>query len=73
MRVNVFKIADDTLVIALPTKSLVIDKKGYMTCEDYGKEGESRTTKTDLKNANAYDFVKMITNDLANYGNTGND
>lgn len=64
MRINVFTLADD-LCIALPTKSLVIDKKGYMKCEDYSKEGgETRTTVNDLRNINAYDFVNMIKNDL---------
>lgn len=63
MRINVFTLADD-LCIALPTKSLVIDKKGYMKVEDYDKEGESKTTVHNLQNCTAADFINMIRNDL---------
>lgn len=66
MRINVHKIADGVM-LALPTMSLVINEKGFMKCEDYSKEGETRTTVNDLRNINAYDFVNMMLNDLKEY------
>ena len=64
MRINAFTMADETLCIALPTKSLIIDGKGYMKIEDYDKEGECKTTVHNLRNCTAFDFVNMIKNDL---------
>lgn len=64
MQINVFTTADDTLVIALPTKTLMIDTNGFLRMEDYAKEGECRTTINDLRHCTAYDFINVIINDL---------
>ena len=63
MKVNVYY-EQNKLVLMLPTKTIMVEDNGFTTIEETLAEGETRVLTTDLHNSSAYDFAKMITNDL---------